>query len=203
MKIIVSPLMGVCCAFGLLTGTSMANPDKEVDKGETMTKALCMACHGDTQAGQKRLAPPMMMVKSHYSALKKDGMVKAIVKWAKKPDAKHSRMPGAIRNFGLMPPLPLPDADLTAIATYISKTEFAMPKGCGPGPGAGAGAGKGKGAQAGCDPTKCDPTNCDPEKCGQGCGPGAGKGQGQGRGRGRGRGNGQGQGGQGRGQQSQ
>ena len=138
---IVSPLLGVCCAAGFLTGAAVASPDK----GETMTKAICMACHGDTQAGQKRLAPPMMMVKRRYSALKKDEMVKAISKWTKKPDAKHTRMPGAIRNFGLMPALPLPDADLQAIATYISKTEFAMPKGCGPG----AGKGQAKGQRRG------------------------------------------------------
>jgi cytochrome c553 len=159
----------------------VANPDK----GETMTKAICMACHGDTQAGQKRLAPPMMMVKRRYSALKKDERVEAMAKWAKKPDAKKTRMPGAVRNFGLMPPLPLPDADLQAIATYISKTEFAMPKGCGPG------AVAGKGAQAGCDPTQCDPKNCDPKncdpkKCGKGGGPGAGKVQGKGQQRGNG-----------------
>ncbi|MCP5535793.1 MAG: cytochrome c [Akkermansiaceae bacterium] len=138
---IASPLMGVCCVIGTLTGLSMAEPDK----GETMTKALCMACHGDTQAGQKRLAPPMMMVKQRYQTLKKDEMVAAIVAWAKKPDAKHSRMPGAINNFGLMPPLPLPDADLQAIASYIAKTEFAMPKGCGPGAGNGQGPAAGKG----------------------------------------------------------
>lgn len=181
-----SPLMAACITLGTLAGVSMADPGK----GETMTKALCMVCHGDSQAGQQRLAPPMMMVKSRYQTLGKDEMVKAIAQWVKKPDAKKSRMPGAINNFGIMPPLALPDADLEAIATYISKTKFTMPAGCGPGQGQGAGKGKGGGGgnQAGCDPSQCDPADCDPGKCGPGGGRGVGKGKGRGQGQGRGQG---------------
>lgn len=162
-------IIPMCVVSAAIIAPAVAQPEK----GKVLTEALCMACHGDAQQGQARLAPPMMMVKRHYMSLEKKEMVEAIMKWVKKPDAKKARMPGAVRRFGLMPPLALPDAQLKAIAEYISKTKFDMPKGCGPGRGQGR-QGRNAKQSGGCDPAKCDPTQCE-KKCDQGCGSTRGK----------------------------
>lgn len=66
----------------------------------------------------------MEMVKSHYADLNEKEFVAAIASWVKKPDAKKSRMPGAVNRFGMMPPLPYPDKELEAIAGYLFQTKF-------------------------------------------------------------------------------
>lgn len=93
----------------------------------------CLICHGNPAAGAKRLAPPFAMVKMHYDDLDEEAFVKTVSAWIKHPDQAKSRMPGAIRNFGLMPAQVVPDADVKAIAHYLFRTDFPMP-GMGRGP---------------------------------------------------------------------
>ena len=131
--------------------------------GQAETQARCLICHGDTQAGQARLAPPMVMVKRHYQSLSQAEFEKAVLAWVKKPDAKKSKMPGAIRRFNLMPTFVIPDAEIKLIAQYIHQTDFAFPGNCGSAQGAGKGA---KGAKAGKAGQGCEDENCGPDQGG-------------------------------------
>lgn len=141
--------------------------------GQAETQARCLICHGDTQVGQARLAPPMVMVKRHYQSLSQAEFEKAVLAWVKKPDAKKSKMPGAIRRFNLMPTFVIPDAEIKLIAQYIHQTDFAFPSNCG----------SGKGAKGGQSAQGCDGENCGPD---QGAGKGKGKGQGKNKAKGKG-----------------
>ena len=97
--------------------------------GEAKFNAICTACHKNSFS-DPMLAPPMAMVKDHYSRFfkeDKDGFVNAVVEWVKNPTQEKTRMPGAIRNFKIMPPLPLPDEDLRAIATYLFEADIPQP----------------------------------------------------------------------------
>lgn len=99
-------------------------------QGKAKFDVICTACHKETFS-DPMLAPPMAMVKDHYSRLFKDdkaGFVDAVVEWVKAPQQETTLMPGAIRNFNIMPPLPLPDEDLTAIATYLFEADIPFPK---------------------------------------------------------------------------
>lgn len=125
-----------------------------------MTATRCLICHGDTLAGQARLAPPFMMVKMHYQSLDEEAFIKTVSSWVKEPNSHKSKMPGAINHFGLMPALPYPEADITAIAKYVYDTDFPMP-------GGGKGMGRGQGGM-GCGSCKTDATN-EVEGCGKGC----------------------------------
>ncbi len=162
MNTIHTHLVAVSLAglFGI--STAMAEETKP-QPGQAETEMRCLICHGDTQAGQQRLAPPMVMVKRHYQSLSQEEFEKAVLAWVAKPDAKKSKMPGAIRRFNLMPALPMPEAELKLIAQYIHKTDFAFPGNCGPGQG---GSKKSKAGQGCCD------EGCGEKKCGtgQGCG---------------------------------
>ena len=99
-------------------------------QGKSKFDVICTACHKETFT-DPMLAPPMAMVKDHYSRLfktDKEGFVTAVVNWIKAPQQEKTLMPGAIRNFNIMPALPLPDEDLRAIATYLYEANIPFPK---------------------------------------------------------------------------
>lgn len=142
--------LGAIASLGTLAaGATPATPAPEPQAEPAATPSpaeliatRCLICHGNPTAGNRRLAPPFRMVKMHYDDLDEAAFVKAVSAWVKQPDKAKSRMPGAIRNFGLMPPQPHPEAEISAIATYLYRTDFPMP-------GRGGG-GMGRGRMAGC-----------------------------------------------------
>lgn len=82
----------------------------------------CFVCHNPQIGSPNRLAPPMFKVREHYltndSILKKD-FVKQVVSFALNPSKEKSKMPGAVRNFGLMPKTEFNKKDVQKIASYI------------------------------------------------------------------------------------
>ncbi len=103
---------------------------KEQINGRQLLKQRCFVCHSETPGYKKdMLAPPMKGVLMHYKKAypnKKD-FIKAITKWVRKPDASQSLMPGAIKKFKLMPPLPYPEIELKAIAQSLYDFQFSIP----------------------------------------------------------------------------
>lgn len=146
-NLIILSVLGAIASTGIVTAEpDKKNPIPQIQLGDSATPAeltttYCLACHGDGIAGQARLAPPFMMVKMHYQSLDKDTFIKTVSSWVKTPDAHRSKMPGAIRRFGVMPALPLPDAQLAAIAKHLYETDFEMPGHGGKGMGQGQGGG--------------------------------------------------------------
>lgn len=115
-----------------IASEALATPDEQIKKllsapAAELTTTRCLICHGDTQVGQKRLAPPFMMVKRHYQSLDKDEFIQAISSWVKEPSKNRTKMPGAINRFGLMPAFGYPEVEVQAIAEYIYETDFQMP----------------------------------------------------------------------------
>ncbi|MDG2170085.1 MAG: hypothetical protein P8L44_19420 [Opitutales bacterium] len=99
------------------------------EEGKAKFNTICTACHKNSFT-EPMLAPPMAMVKDHYGQFFKDdiaGFVSAVVEWVKNPTPEKTMMPGAIRNFKIMPLLPLPDEDLEAIATYLFEADIPTP----------------------------------------------------------------------------
>jgi mono/diheme cytochrome c family protein len=102
---------------------------EELIKAEQILSTGCYVCHSPTAPENGRLAPPMEAVKRRYSMAEKTeaDFVKAIVGFASNPTMDASRMPGAVNQFGVMPPLAYSEAELTAIATYIYRNELPKP----------------------------------------------------------------------------
>jgi mono/diheme cytochrome c family protein len=122
-----------------LSGTKPVNVTVEEDpilsplaeSGKLKFNTFCTACH-KPNFETPMVAPPIAMVKDHYKQFYKDdkgAFIKAIVAWVKAPNTEKTLMPGAVRNFNIMPPFPLPDADLTAIATYLFEADIPQPTG--------------------------------------------------------------------------
>ena len=90
----------------------------------------CYSCHQPKGEIDKRIAPPMIAVKKHYL---EDGMtevqfVDAIVDFLEQPSEKTSKMPGAVKKFGVMPNMSFPKEQVQKIAEYIYNQKIESPK---------------------------------------------------------------------------
>lgn len=88
--------------------------------GEEVFNQICTACH--TLQPPPNLAPPMMGIAGHYhdAFTDRDEAVAWMVAYIQSPDSAKSKLsPEAFRRFGAMAPLPLPEADLRAVMTWV------------------------------------------------------------------------------------
>lgn len=97
--------------------------------GKALMESNCYSCHNPSSKQGNRIAPPMIAVKEHYmnANTTKEIFIEDIVAWTKKPSVKKSKMPGAIRRFGVMPYLPYPEKDIKAIADYMFTYDIDQP----------------------------------------------------------------------------
>lgn len=122
--------MSNCVLLSLLLGFVAT---AHAESGETLYKQYCDACHGlngGIKPG-KRLAPPMEGVKRFYlrDYPAEAAFVQAVSDWVKSPSLEKSKMPGAVRRFGLMPAFPLSEEQLQKIGAYIFTQELEAPEG--------------------------------------------------------------------------
>lgn len=87
----------------------------------------CFVCHNPDMKGETRLAPPMHMVRQHYytTEISKAEFVDQITNFAMNPTTEKSVMPGAVRNFGLMPKSVFEESEVKIIAAYIFDNDLA------------------------------------------------------------------------------
>lgn len=91
-----------------------------VPDGKTTFETVCSTCH--TLEAPPNKAPPMTHVARRYRMMFKTEAegVEAITAWIADPDTSRSRMPAmAIQRFGVMAPLPLPEAQRREVARYV------------------------------------------------------------------------------------
>lgn len=99
------------------------------EDGPKLFKDYCESCHGNKARGSDRVAPPMVAIKNHYLSghQGEENFVSAMVDWLKKPDHSKTLMPGAVRKFGVMPPLELAPRERQILAKYVYDTDFQVP----------------------------------------------------------------------------
>lgn len=97
--------------------------------GKKLMETNCYACHNPATKHSERLAPPMIAIKTHYKSenITKEQFISDIQNWIEKPSEAKSKMPGAIRNFGLMPYTPYPEKTIEQIADYIYESNIDQP----------------------------------------------------------------------------
>tara|TARA_R110002012_G_scaffold321944_1_gene552601 strand:- start:48950 stop:49900 length:951 start_codon:yes stop_codon:yes gene_type:complete len=102
----------------------------EQHRGKELMETNCYSCHNPSTTAKNRIAPPMIAVKEHYKkeTTTKDTFIKDIIAWTKKPAIEKSKMPGAVRRFGLMPYLPYPEEDIERIADYMFTYDIDAPE---------------------------------------------------------------------------
>jgi len=98
--------------------------------GYILMKENCYVCHNPEAASHDAIiAPPFKAVKMHYTRNydTKEEFVSAIVKWVQNPSEENALMFGAVKQFKVMPPLPLETSEIERIATYIYENDVEEP----------------------------------------------------------------------------
>ncbi len=106
---------------------AMATPQEH--PGKKLMENNCYACHNPKASEENIIAPPFVAVKMHYISedTSKEDFVKAMIEWSKKPSEEKSKMPGAVKKFGLMPYQFFPEETIRQIADYMFDDEIEEP----------------------------------------------------------------------------
>lgn len=98
-------------------------------KAKQLVETTCVSCHSATASEENRLAPPLEAVKRRYLRAypQLDDFTTNIADFVAHPTEEKVLMFGAVNRFDVMPPIPFPEEDLKAIATYMYQFELERP----------------------------------------------------------------------------
>lgn len=115
--------------FLLATAASGAAAETDlVAEGEEVFGRVCFDCHNAVQPSPDMIAPPIFAAKNHYAAFTtREDFVAAVSAFLLDPQEATAQMPGAIGQFGLMPPPEVTEAEAVAVAEYLFATDFSLP----------------------------------------------------------------------------
>lgn len=124
--------------LALISIQSCTNPaEKQIDtalaeamgKGFQLMEYNCFACHSPNPAGESKIGPSMAAIKSSYLAASttQEQFTKDFISFLSKPDKANSKMPDAVKKYGLMPKMNVTDEQITQIATYLYASEIEKP----------------------------------------------------------------------------
>ncbi|WP_178984940.1 Tll0287-like domain-containing protein [Winogradskyella helgolandensis] len=140
--------------------------DKSDHPGKKLMETNCYICHSATAGHDDRIGPPMIAIKRHYinSKTTKEEFTEAIQAWIKNPNEADAKMPGAVKQYGVMPIQHFPEETIAQISEYMFDIEIEQPewfenhfneeRGKGKGMGNGRGMGNGKGKKLGMKQTQ-------------------------------------------------
>lgn len=105
------------------------NKPQQAHPGKKLMETNCYVCHSPSATMKDRIAPPMVAVKMHYISEEttKEEFLKEFTTWMKEPSEKNSKMPGAIRKFGVMPYQSYPEDVILKIGEYIYEYDIEQP----------------------------------------------------------------------------
>lgn len=122
------------CAKELETKTETEIPVSEIEqldlvKAKQLLETACVSCHSATASEDSRLAPPLEAVKRRYlrSYPNIEDFTPEMAAFITQPTEEKALMYGAVNRFDIMPPIPFPEEDLIAIATYMYQFELELP----------------------------------------------------------------------------
>lgn len=100
--------------------------DTENNKALLLLQRNCFTCHNPDMPSGNRVAPPMFKLREHYytEGETRENFIRRIIRYVNNPSEELSIMPGAVRNFGVMPKLSYNQDDLTLIASYMYENDL-------------------------------------------------------------------------------
>jgi cytochrome c553 len=98
-------------------------------EGQRIVQNNCVACHSPGGDADNRAAPPLFAVKKHYLMDDQDReeFIAQITAFLLNPSKETAKMPGAVKKFGVMPPLGYTEAQLKDVAEYLFDTDMEEP----------------------------------------------------------------------------
>ena len=101
----------------------------ELIEARALFQTHCYACHTPRGNQDDRVAPPMIAIKRHYitDQTTQAQFIADVSTYVVTPRTDISKMPDAVRKFGMMVPLQVPKDDLKKIATFIYQQDIEAP----------------------------------------------------------------------------
>ena len=98
-------------------------------EGLALLQNNCFSCHSPNATHESRIAPPMIAIKEHYwqEGKSKAEFVAEIKKFLHEPSEANSKMPNAVKKFGVMPKMSFSDEQIEKIAAYIYEHDLEKP----------------------------------------------------------------------------
>lgn len=98
-------------------------------EGQSLVNLSCMTCHTAQGTPDSRIAPPLFAVKEHYleGGVEEAEFVQAMSEFMLSPKIQNSKMPNAVKKFGLKPMLGFSKEQYEAIATYLYQADLEKP----------------------------------------------------------------------------
>lgn len=131
-SILILSLLSACSNEN--TSTSQEKPDPilhqaMMSKGFQLLESNCFSCHTPKGNFESRVGPPMIAVKKHYidEHTTLETFTESLIAFVQQPSEEQSKMPGALKRFGLMPKMDFTTEQLSAIAAYIYHTDIESP----------------------------------------------------------------------------
>ena len=115
-----SPLSAGHSGMYLQSAIASEKTGKEVLSGEQIYARNCEICH--SMRPPAKTAPPIVGLASRFRKVhgNKEDAVTAMVSFMKKPDAASTALgPRAIKRFGLMPAMSMPDEELAKVSGWL------------------------------------------------------------------------------------
>lgn len=131
MKSIIFSLISLSVVWNVVSCSNTAVKDEKEaaaqsdqdynDLALVLLKTNCFTCHNPNLEIDNRVAPPMFKIRQHYldEETTEEDFVKNIVHFIHNPTEENSIMPGAVRNFGIMPKMTFNEDELKLIAAYL------------------------------------------------------------------------------------
>ena len=96
--------------------------------GKMILETECYICHNPKASEESMIAPPMVAIKKHYITenTTKEEFTVALMNWVNDPE-QNSKMPGALKKFGIMPYIPYPEDAIAQIAEYLYDYDIEKP----------------------------------------------------------------------------
>ena len=105
-------------------------PLNSYNKGKELMELNCNSCHSSSAGENDRIAPPMIAIKKHYleKGISKEDFIVSIQKWIKNPSEDISKMPNAVKKFGVMAKIDYPEETIKEIADYLYSNDIEKPE---------------------------------------------------------------------------
>lgn len=99
------------------------------ESGQELMMTNCVTCHSPSADIDNRLAPPMIAIKRHYidEDVSLEQFTADLTAFLLDPTEEKSKMPGAVKKFGLMAKLGFTETQVKDVAEYIYHADIEQP----------------------------------------------------------------------------
>ncbi len=131
--LVVIPIITSCSETGKKQSVSKTESTEldshKMSEGFNLLQNTCFSCHSPNASIDNRIAPPMIAIKKHYISENTafEQFKKDFTTFLNNPSEENSKMPNALKRFGVMPKMNLSKADIEKMALYIYNSELEKP----------------------------------------------------------------------------